>query len=165
MKDLVSENKKFCECGCSQEIELKNCRGQPKHFAKGHNVVNFVKHGPEHPSWKGGRRYDKDGYVMVWHPNHPRNIYGNYVHEHILILEKYLGRYLADGELAHHINEIKDDNRIENLQLMTDKQHKQYHTLKMWKEGKYNNRRIIPIRDSNGNFRGCRKAHSYQELE
>ena len=143
MGNTVSENKNLCRCGCGREIELLNYRGQLKKYVKGHNVKNFVKHGPEHPSWRGGRTYDKNGYVMIWvsNVNHPR-IRGNgqYVLEHILVMEKHLGRHLTKDERVHHINEDKKDNRIENLQLMTDVEHKSFHTLKMWKEGKYNNR-------------------------
>ena len=46
--------------------------------------------------------------------SHPKSINGKY-YEHILVVEKYLKRYLHDNETVHHINEIKTDNRIENL--------------------------------------------------
>jgi hypothetical protein len=75
--------------------------------------------GQGHPEWKGGRLIDKDGYVLIYSPNHPytRRPRRKYVLEHRLIMEQHIGRYLTPPEVVHHINKNKQDNRIENLAL------------------------------------------------
>ena len=59
----------------------------------------------------------RTGYWYIYSPNHPQRGKQNYIAEHRLIIEKFLGRYLNPKETIHHINGIKTDNRIENLQL------------------------------------------------
>jgi hypothetical protein len=56
---------------------------------------------------------------MAWRPGHPRAAKGNYVFEHILVMEAMLGRYLLPDESVHHRNGVRDDNRPANLELWT----------------------------------------------
>jgi hypothetical protein len=74
-------------------------------------------------NWKGGRRLSYAGYVLIYSPNHPHSGGGKCVCEHRLIMEKYIGRYLYPWETVHHINGIKDDNRIKNLKLLPGNEH------------------------------------------
>ena len=64
------------------------------------------------------------GYWLRRCERHPRATKrGHYVFEHILFIETFLQRYLIKGEIVHHKNGNKLDNRLENLELITVNQH------------------------------------------
>src|SRR3990167_4319332 len=71
--------------------------------------------GKNHCFWKGGRTRHRSGYILVLSPNHPFKHTNKYVFEHRLVIEKNIGRFLKPEEVVHHINGVKDDNRISNL--------------------------------------------------
>lgn len=47
--------------------------------------------------------------------------------QHILVMERSICRSLYPGEVVHHINECKTDNRLENLQLLLSGEHTALH--------------------------------------
>ena len=96
------------------------------HIEKMRKALIGLRLGNKHPMWKGGRRKLPKGYVLIYQPNHPF-ANRNFILEHRFIMEKYLGRYLTKKEVVHHINGIKNDNRIENLRVMTITAHKKFH--------------------------------------
>jgi hypothetical protein len=75
------------------------------------------KPGADNPNWKGGRTYHKKGYVMIRCPGHPRSSSNGYVLEHILVMERHLGRQLEADEYVHHVNGVRHDNSVSNLEL------------------------------------------------
>lgn len=93
-----------------------------------------VSGGIHNGRYQDGRYETKPGYVAILSPHHPNKIAGNYVLEHRLVMEKKLKRFLRKDEVVHHINGIKNDNRIENLELTTLSEHSKNH----WKEWKVN---------------------------
>ena len=95
--------------------------------------------GAKHPLWKGGRRVDDHGYVLVWCPDHPRSR-KSYVKEHVLVFEEKIGRFLDPDEIVHHEDENPKNNNISNLRLFANNiEHNRYHALKR-------------LRNSNGQF-------------
>lgn len=68
-----------------------------------------------------GRFTRPDGYVAV-------KIGDQFQLEHRVVMEKHIGRKLQSWEHVHHINEVKDDNRIENLEVMSVSDHASRHS-------------------------------------
>jgi hypothetical protein len=80
-------------------------------------------------AWKGGRITDKDGYILVYSPDHPHKNGIGYVREHRLIVEQSIGRYLLPSEHVHHKDEDKTNNDISNLEVSTNSEHTKKHNV------------------------------------
>jgi DNA-directed RNA polymerase subunit RPC12/RpoP len=141
-KELTNHNKESMRCRlCFTKHHSIIMKGKFKgknnpfygkhHTNKNKMILSIIKKDlfkdiTNHPKFKGFKRKDDRGYILVYLPTHPYGK-GNYVYEHRLVMENYLGRYLSKDEVVHHINEIKNDNRIENLQLMSNSEHTTLH--------------------------------------
>lgn len=69
-------------------------------------------------NWRGGRHIGSNGYFKRLAPEHPSADSKGYVYEHRLVAEDLLGRRLQSGEIVHHKNGIKTDNRPENVEVL-----------------------------------------------
>lgn len=116
---------------CSKECDAKN---RSKWFS-GENNHQFGLKGDLNPTFSGYKHY-KHGYVVVYKPDHPFCDKKGKVLEHRLVVEnnwklfdlKYFieidGQMFLRKEIeVHHKNEIRDDNRIENLIPVTSSEH------------------------------------------
>lgn len=120
---LAKGGGKFCSIKCKDEWWKGKTKIGSNKFEKGHIPDTF----------KGWRFHA--GYKDIYSPDHPHCSKQKYVSEHRLVMEKHIGRYLTNDEVVHHKNENKLDNRIENLELMTNSEHVRIHTIKRVEKG------------------------------
>jgi len=113
------KERKYCSIKCSGTLIKKGSipwnKGKPG------------KIGKESPSFRGGRNIATNGYVRILIPGT-----SSYQFEHRLVIEKHLGRKLKRTEVVHHKNGNRQDNRIENLEIMIKQKHDSYETQKRW---------------------------------
>lgn len=67
-----------------------------------------------HDKGVNGRRVDARGYVVITVRS---DGFTRRIPEHRYVVEQFIGRRLLPSESVHHINGVRDDNRLENLQL------------------------------------------------
>lgn len=125
----TSANYIWAACiGCGIERWSQLVRGHPQN-QRCHKCSGKRLSMSKHPAWKGGKITDYFGYAQIkLSPDdffYPMANSNSYVREHRLIMARHLGRNLHRWEIVHHKNHIRDDNRIENLQLVSDLGHKQ----------------------------------------
>lgn len=74
------------------------------------------------------RKYIKNGYVMIYLPDHHRAEENGLVYEHVYLAEKYIGRKLKDEEIVHHEDRNRSNNSEDNLFVFkTIGDHNRYH--------------------------------------
>ena len=111
----------LCRCECGTE---KTVRGGD--MTSGKTKSCGCRTGSKHNQLREKgiftKRTEKDGYVIMYYPEHPNSQKGGHLFEHIYVMSEHLGRPLKPNENVHHINGVKDDNRIENLELWSKSQ-------------------------------------------
>lgn len=138
-----------CACGCGgmagpgrRYINGHNSTGRRlsaearARIAAAHTGTRSHRFGVRPSNYK--ERQIAGGYVFVHAPEHPFANRRGLLQEHRLVVEDHLRSsvpgspflvrvdgtaYLRPEIDVHHINEVKDDNRVENLQPMTKAEH------------------------------------------
>jgi len=71
-----------------------------------------------------GSKYKRpDGYIAVYYPKNPDATAQGLMLEHRLVAEQKYGRRILKTEQVHHLNHIRDDNRPENLEVISPSDH------------------------------------------
>jgi hypothetical protein len=157
-ESITGNYKKPCGCGCGKPIwhfawrnphQIQSVQIRIRNYSNGHNI-----RGKKYPKkvyesrrrtgchfWNGGRKMFGP-YVAILRPEHKFATSGGYVREHWLVWEEYYKACLLSWSVVHHINGIKTDNKINNLQAMTRKQHE------------YLEVALIPRDPTSGKFKG-----------
>lgn len=110
-----------CErCGKQFRLPLRSGKKPPsrKRFCSNECKWAYVREqvsAQHQPTWR--RRKNSEGYIEI-NVGPPRGR----VREHRLVMERRLGRELLPTEEVHHRNGVRDDNRLENLELWTRSQ-------------------------------------------
>lgn len=76
-----------------------------------------------------GRTRVVNGYIRRYAPDHPWPRSNREILEHVRVMELHIGRRITNDECVHHINHDRQDNRLENLQLMDRREHMRLHKL------------------------------------
>ena len=132
--------------------------------------------GSNHFRWKGGIAKHSEGYLLERKRGHQRANKAGYVPQHVLVMEKDLGRFLNENEEVHHVNHIKNDNRIENLKLCKNsEEHRRYDSGwwkledKWWKKCNWcklrlevNEKNFYLSKDGKWHSRFCKKCSNTQ---
>ena len=116
----MEEQRKLVEApcpGCGKKRLRRPSRKDSLCYGCTTSANNTGKTGCKSNTWRGGTAKHSKGYVRVSSPGHPRQGKSGYVFEHILVMEKKLGRHLRPGESVHHKNGLRNDNRLNNLEL------------------------------------------------
>lgn len=133
------DNGNCCCYECSYSLRSQRYSGEGNH--------QYGLRGRDNPSYKG-EKIVSHGYIRIYVGNdHPFADERGRILEHRLVAERYLMEdkhkvyingeaYLSPEYHVHHINEIKTDNRPENLQIVTKSEHTTIHNLR---KGSHNN--------------------------
>jgi hypothetical protein len=68
-----------------------------------------------------------NGYMATFMPHHPMAASNGYIYVHRIVMATKLGRMLTSDEEVHHKNEMKTDNRVSNLEVLTSSEHRKLH--------------------------------------
>ena len=180
---LMFNKKPNCKCAvCGKPIYLKQyrinraingivCSEECNKINRSNLMTGEGNHqygliGDKNSSFKGNFIYD-NGYIQEYRPDHPKSHRGRVLQHRLVVEDNYKlfnskffsvvdGKYiLKDEYVVHHKNEIRDDNRVENLQILTKGEHTKLHSLNKQIIRDQINGRIIGVSKLGNIGEGC----------
>jgi hypothetical protein len=109
----------FCACGCGKTRPRYTAHRTEAKFILGHN----------NPGYKGGE-FKSRGYKFKFVPEYHLPRKKKYVRVHRLVYEAAYNCCLLPWADLHHVNEVRDDNRINNLLPALKPEHTKLHNPK-----------------------------------
>lgn len=124
---MLSIEEGYCRCGCGQRVTYYNKafrKYRPGHYPRDDKFKN---------TWRNKDRKIKQltskGYYIIYSPDHPYKNANEFVFQHRLIMEHYL-KIMTDEDIylkpnvddVIHLNGVKTDNNIMNLELMNHRE-------------------------------------------
>lgn len=122
----TGQTKKCQECG--KEFYIQAAAAKDPRRKGGLYCSRACKHTAMQgrPSWRkmliGSIGVRLDGYILI-KVAETGDFQSDWQLEHRAVMENHLGRKLERWETVHHLNKVKTDNRIENLQLLANSEH------------------------------------------
>jgi len=123
VKQYRLKKARFCSNKCRAKVVMgcyKYWEGKHRYGSTNEKVSQSTMK-EKHWRWNGYFKKDWEGYIFYYCPEHPKHNYRGLVRLHSYIVEKFIGRYLKDGEEVHHIDKIKNNNNLINLMLFSSK--------------------------------------------
>lgn len=159
----------YCACGCGTEIYQKGYY-RISRFIQGHNAFlrvgtanpNYGKRGPETSTYKTGRTLsgDKKYWILSGKQGYPRADKAGRIYEHVFVYQEHYKVCLLKGTEIHHKNKNGLDNRISNLEAVSESNHTKIHHPKKDRENTFC---IICGGKTTTDKRGYDRWHKYQD--
>ena len=101
--------------GCEKpHVARGYCGGHARQLRDGEDLRPLRKITKHSGEW----HTNINGYVQRWSPGRD----GRIEFEHRRVMEGHIGRSLLGSETVHHVNGVRNDNRVENLELWSSAQ-------------------------------------------